>query len=50
MICLSIDNNHSSVFSNNNDTTMVETENIKSDQTSNATETSNTDNEKQEKN
>ena len=50
MLCLSIDNVHSSVFSKNNDTIIIETENINSDKTSSASEPSNTETDKQENN
>ena len=47
MLWLTFDNNHSSVFSNNNDTIMTESVNIYSDETSSASVPSNTDTEKQ---
>ena len=46
MLCLSIDNDHSSVFSSNNDIIMTESVNIDSDETSSTSELSNTDTEK----
>ena len=46
MLCLSIDNDHSSVFSSNNDIIMTESVNIDSDETSSTSEPSNTDTKK----